>query len=594
MSNDFTSDDLDGLAPEDKRSRRSQADRLVELAIAAQAVLFHADIDEPYGSVQVGEHIETWPVHSKGFRRWLSREFWGKYKKATGSQALQDALGVLSGLAVHNGTSIEVHTRVAELDGALYLDLADDQWQAVKITPTGWKIITDVPVRFIRTRGMLPLPEPKSGGSLDDLRPFLNVPDDDGAFALIKAFLVSMLRPNRPFAFLALIGEQGSAKTGTVTKLRLLVDPNKAPTRGLPRELRDLAIAAGNAWILAFDNVSHIPEWISDALCSLSTGSGFSTRELYSDSDEKIFAAQRPVILNGIGDMITRPDLLDRSIIIQLPIIPENKRRQEDDLNREFDKHRPRILGALLDAAALALKRHPTIKLTNLPRMADFAVWGVAAEPAHHKGDSLFLQAYLGNRAASDQVAIDECVIGPPILQLMKNQDRWQGVFGDLLNALNMITSATFQKSKEWPKSARAVSALLRRIAPNLRRIGIQARIGKHTEDGTSVTLERICKTSSASSAQSEAQKLNDLDPDDPSDDPDDVSTDSADDRQPPSATVSQDVAKPLKTGPTDDPDNPDDLLHNSSNGSNADADYRATLRRYQAIFEERAKEEGK
>src|SRR5206468_10323084 len=121
------------------------------------------------------------------------------------------------------------------------------------------------------------------------------------------------------------------------------------PVRGLPRELRDLAIAAGNGWILAFDNVSTIPIWTSDALCSLSTGGGFSTRELYSDSDEKIFDSMRPVILNGIRDIVTRPDILDRCIVVLLPVITEDKRRQEAELRRAFESARPRILGAVLD-----------------------------------------------------------------------------------------------------------------------------------------------------------------------------------------------------------------------------------------------------
>jgi len=367
---DFGPDDND--ADDDKRPRKSQADRLVELAETVE--FFHQDVDEPFASVHVGDHVETWGVHTKGFRRWLSREFWNHYKKAPGSQSIQDALNVLSGKAVHDGRQIAVHTRVAEHDGKLYLDLADMAWQAIEITSEGWSITKDVPVKFIRTRGMLEIPEPQRGGGLDDLRPFLNVADDD-SFALIKAFLVSTLRPKRPFAFLVFTGEQGSGKTSLSIKLKSIVDPSKAPVRGLPRELRDLAIAAGNGWLLAYDNVSSIPTWISDALCSLSTGGGFGTRELYSDADEKIFDYQRPVILNGIGDIVTRPDLLDRSIVIQLPIIPEDKRRQESDLNRAFDKARPRILGALLDAAVCALRNQHTVELPLKPRMADFAVW---------------------------------------------------------------------------------------------------------------------------------------------------------------------------------------------------------------------------
>jgi len=437
---------------------------------------------------------------------------------------------------------------------SLYLDLADPKWRVVRITRKKWQIIKNAPVKFVRPRGMLRTPDPKRGGCLDDLKPFINVANDSD-FALVKAFLVSLLRPNLPFPVLVLTGEHGSAKSSMAQKSKSLVDPSKAATRGAPRELRDLAIAASNGWVLAFDNMSHIPEWLSDALCRLSTGSGFSTRELYSDSDEKIFESKRPVILNGISDMVTRSDLLDRSIIIQLPIIDEGKRKQEADLNKEFERLRPGILGALLDVAVHAVAKHPTTKLTSLPRMADFATWAVAAEPAHHRGEAIFLKAYTGNRAAWDSVAIDASVVGPPILQLMERAACWEGVFGDLLDALNAIVSQQFQKSREWPKSARAISGELRRIAPNLRAIGIQVTIGKHTENGTPLKLERVCKTPSASSA---SQTNKDLDPDDPS-------TTSSADRPQPSGIVSRNGSNSLNSHGSDDPDDTDGVCATSS-----------------------------
>src|SRR5207248_884048 len=145
--------------------------------------------------------------------------------------------------------------------------------------------------------------------------------------------------------------------------------------------------------ILSFDNISVIPEWLSDALCSLSTGSGFRTRKLYKDSEEKIFDPQRPVIFNGIVDFVTRPDLLDRSLILNLPEIKDEKRRQEAELDREFNCAKPRILGGLLDAAVTALRNLPLTKPDKLHRNADFAVFVQAAEEAHSK-EPIFLKAY--------------------------------------------------------------------------------------------------------------------------------------------------------------------------------------------------------
>ena len=124
-----------------------------------------------------------------------------------------------------------------------------------------------------------------------------------------------------------LSGEQGSAKSTFSAILRALLDPNTAPLRALPREDRDLFIAANNGHVLAFDNVSGLPAWISDTLCRLATGGGFAVRQLYTDQDEVLFDATRPVILNGIEDIVARPDLADRAVFLTLEPIPEERRR---------------------------------------------------------------------------------------------------------------------------------------------------------------------------------------------------------------------------------------------------------------------------
>src|SRR5262245_3031351 len=152
----------DGEAGED-RGRRSHADLLVEMAVGGGAELFHTPgghDSEGYATVPVGDHKETWPVASKGFRRWLARLFWEARAKAVGSQALQDAVNVLAGMAIHDGREVPVAVRVAEQDGAIYLDLADADWRAVEVTAAGWRIVDNPPVRFCRRRGMLALPAP--------------------------------------------------------------------------------------------------------------------------------------------------------------------------------------------------------------------------------------------------------------------------------------------------------------------------------------------------------------------------------------------------------------------------------------------------
>jgi len=153
------------------------------------------------------------------------------------------------------------------------------------------------------------------------------------------------------------------------------------------------------------DNVSDLPPWISDTLCRLATGGGFAVRQLYTDQDEVLFDAARPVILNGIEDIVTRPDLADRAVFLTLEPIQEERRRPEAELWAAFEAERPYLLGVFLDAVVKGLKRLPETRLEKLPRMADFALWATGETALWPAGT--FWSAYCGNRDEAVEGVID-------------------------------------------------------------------------------------------------------------------------------------------------------------------------------------------
>ena len=333
-------------------------------------------------------------------------------------------------------------------------------------------MIDDPPVRFRRAAGMRPLPVPVPAGSVETLRSFLNV-RSDADFVLVVAWALAVLRNRGPYPIIVLSGEQGSAKSTFCAILRALFDPNTAPLRALPRENRDLFIAATNGHVLAFDNVSGLPAWISDTLCRLATGGGFAVRQLYTDQDEVLFDAVRPVILNGIEDIVTRPDLADRAVFLTLEPIPEERRRPEAELWAAFETERPRILGALLDAVVFGLKMLPHTQLEKLPRMADFALWATACETALWPVGT-FWSAYCGNRDEAVEGVIEADPIAAAVRAVMATQTEWTGTASDLLDALAEVAGERTAKSKTWPDSPRALAGRLRRAATFLRKVGIE------------------------------------------------------------------------------------------------------------------------
>jgi hypothetical protein len=335
----------------------------------------------------------------------LRRSYYEETGAALSAAEIRSRLDLLEARAQFDGAERAVHIRIAEHGGCIYLDLADERWRVVEIGPDGWRVIACSPVRFRRTAGMLPLPIPVRGGSIEALVPFLNLKSSDD-FVLVLTWLLATLRSHGPYPLLAVSGEQGSAKTVLSKLLKALVDPNVAPVRTIPREDRELMIAAGNGYLLAFDNLSGLPAWLSDALCRLASGGSFAVRRLYTDDEEVLFAAVRPILLNGIEDIISRPDLADRAIFLNLSSIADARRRTEAELWREFENARPSLLGALLDVAAHGLRALPSIRLDRPPRMADFALWATACETALWSAGT-FAQAYEANRRAAIEGIIE-------------------------------------------------------------------------------------------------------------------------------------------------------------------------------------------
>jgi hypothetical protein len=448
----------------------TQADILINVAKEG-APLFHTPDGTGYADIEVNGHRETWAIRSQSFKRWLRRLFYEATGGAPNSEALQTAIGLLESMAMFDGDERAVHLRVAADRNVLYIDLTNNEWQVIELDATGWRVINRPPVRFRRAAGMLALPRPERGGSIEALRKFLNVKDND--FVLAVAWLLAALRNTGPYPVLAVSGEQGSAKSTGSKILRALVDPNTAPLRALAREDRDLFIAATNGHALAFDNISRLPTWISDTLCRLATGGGFAVRQLYTDQDEVLFDAMRPVILNGIEDVIERPDLADRAMFLTFEWINEERRRPESELWSDFERKRPCILGALLDAMVVGLARCAKVKRDVLPRMADFAIWSTACEPALWPAGT-FAAAFAANRRELIEGVLDADAIASAIRALMATREEWVGTASELLVALEGVAGERAAKSRNWPTSAEALGRGLRRPSTFLRKVGIE------------------------------------------------------------------------------------------------------------------------
>lgn len=463
-------------------TKETAHETLVRLIATVQ---LHRTADGPiFAEVPTGDRNETYGLKSRGFRDWLVDGYFAHRGQPPTTRAINGIVGVLEARARFLRTAPSAFIRVArDRDDSIwsqYIDLGDPCGRAIQIFAHGWSVVRRPRIHFRRPEGYLPLPMPQAGGSIHLLRPYVNVGESD--FRLLVAWLTAALRPVGPYPVLTIYGEQGSAKSTLAKVVRLLVDPHATPLVAEPRSTRDLMSIALNSWLLAFDNVSTLPNWLSDSLCRLAVGGGCAARSQPNYDDVSYLNAQRPMVLNGIDDFMTRGDLIDRSLFLNLPAISPADRRSEAEFWASFQTDYPIILGALLEAAVLGLRELPALDLPELPRMADFALWGEAVGRGQNWPHDAFLSAYCRNRREASVEALEDSPVAAALMRTMPTVEKWTGSCAKLHTSLASAVGKKTAASARWPKSTSLFASELRRVAPQLRMRGINISFSRNSE----------------------------------------------------------------------------------------------------------------
>jgi len=394
----------------------------VLLRLAASARFFRSADGRLYAQVPVARRREIHGLASVAFREWLSRGYWGVCLELPSDRDIHRVLDALEAIARFEDGTPSTFIRVGH-DGKDksngspgYLDLGDPTGQAIELRPDGWSLVERPPVHFRRPDGLLPLPVPCRDASIDLLRPFVNLTEPD--FRLLIAWLAAALRPFGPYPILVLYGEQPSAKSTLARILRLLIDPQARPFLAEPKNTRDMMVAAGNGWLLAYDHIRVIPGWLSDRLCRLVFGAGFGARARFSNDEGRVIHAQRPVILNGSEDFVRRGDMLDRTVFLHVPPIAPTSRRAEPEFWSAFQADYPRILGGVLDAVVGRLRELPSARRPEWPRRVDYTKWGEAGGIAVAWAPETFLSTYKAKRQQWPVPTLDDSAVGNALLQI--------------------------------------------------------------------------------------------------------------------------------------------------------------------------------
>lgn len=467
--------------PEDgEGNRKGKADLFIEL-VKDWAELFTDESGEAYASFKVepvdtttGEvlpaHTETWHLSSSKFQAKAGKEFYKRFGTVVGDAAMREALGVLAAEA-DDRIKHKVFLRYALLKtpeekiGRVYVDLVNDAWEVVEIDAHGWRVLSaeQCPVKFRRVKHAKPLPTPELGGNIDHLWQHVNItrPNDR---LLCLAWILAAMRIGTPYPVLEIIAGQGSAKSTTQERLKVLIDPNQSNLRKEPDSIRDLSISAGSNHVISLNNLSHLSTAQQDFMCSMSTGGGDAARKLYTTDDEAVWDIQRPVVMNGINQLVLRPDLSDRTVCLELQKI--DTYTDEEHLKTQWARDYPKLTGALYTLLSKVLVELPDVIIAKPPRMADFARLGTAMVKALGL-DVDFVAAFNSNRDKVVLRSVDSSPVAYALLERIRVYGVFEGTLGELMRLLDDHKPAHYD-STAWPKSARGLGEILRRLAPAL------------------------------------------------------------------------------------------------------------------------------
>lgn len=478
---------------------KTLAEEAVE-QIKAQNTLFFDQQQEPYIALDKkgGRVIK---LMSKEFERWLRNFLIKKYKRFQGLDAVVDIIRTM--LVYEAETSGEYHelsTRLCRTDDSkgnpveIVYDVGDGT-HAISIKPEKWSI-QNVPIAFLHHQHQKPqcLPERHGDCSLEALRPLLSEFKDDREWLVVMAYICSLYVPDIPKPLLCISGDMGSGKTLTARRIVDLVECSSLES-GLPaiRNGQELMRLANKNACLFLDNLSNISTSLSDELCRISTGASLAKRSLFTNDEDWICEVCRPVIITGIpSTLVQREDLADRAVPLKVSRISETKRKTQSELDAEFAKLKPYLLGSVYNILSKALKLLPSVRLERLPRLADWYVlsYVVCESMDGHTGQE-FVEAYKFILDRQTEIAVESSLVAQACRLLTSQTGTWEGTasqlheirlrYSGLADCVEDDTARCYLVNHpDWPRSPATLGKQLDRCKSTLESIGIKVKHGHY------------------------------------------------------------------------------------------------------------------
>ncbi|MFA6486140.1 MAG: bifunctional DNA primase/polymerase [Candidatus Magasanikbacteria bacterium] len=470
-------------------SRQSKAVELIDFLATTKLKVFVDDKNSTWAAVN-GDGTKVIAIDSREFKDWIFSQYYLNNNKTIGKDTIENVCAHLR-MEAQKEMPIFLNVRIAHCEDNLWFDLGE---QAVKISATGWEIVSNPPILFKRFRHQQKQVAPERGGNIEELLKFINLKKENDQIVFL-VYLLSCYICGFPHPVIVLSGLQGSSKSTVFRIMKSLVDPSAIKTLPPIENIREFTQIASHHWLCLFDNLSKMSNDLSDAFCRACTGEGFSKRVLYSDDDDFIYNIQIPLGVNGINVVANKPDLLDRSLLIELERISETERKTESELSVQFNAIKPKILGACFDTLVKAINIKPQIRLAEKPRMADWAEWGCAIAEALNIGKQKFLDAYSEKLQQQNDEVIKESPLALVLLKMFNDgrTNYIENTPSELLSEMESVAldlNIKIEKNWQWPQTPSRLLRMMKIISVNLEKAGLKFYAKKDKE--RKIIIERI------------------------------------------------------------------------------------------------------
>jgi hypothetical protein len=485
------SEDSEGSDSKSGKKQEKLSSKVIKIIEPYIHLLFKDDTKTAFAAIAINGHREILKIHkSRTFDLWVRKVFYDENNGATlGNDVLREVTDTLQSRAIFSNHVHNLELRICrdpDDEFVYWYNLANEKHEAIRITSEGWSIVDSyhVPIMFRRRSGHLPQAYPSKDYPKDIFEQFLKLVniknDDEDTKLLLECYVICLVIPAIAKALLMVHGPQGAAKTALEDLIKSLIDPGVLANLTIPTSRKELTQQFQNNFLVYYDNLRKMPEWLSDDFCRTVTGTANSKRELYTDDDDIIFQYMRPIGFNGIPIVANKSDLVDRGLIIEVErITPDARRSWKDDIKPALERIRPRLLGFIFDTIVKVLmtKAQGGINLKSVSRMADFEVACETISRCLGNEDGKFTKAYLKNKNVGIVELIESSSVARAMIEFMiSNGKKWNGTMTELLADLEETAyrlKINIQKDKTWPKAAHVLSAKLRSIKTDLEEVGI-------------------------------------------------------------------------------------------------------------------------